>query len=350
MSWEKAGSSSEVKATGAQKHCLHQEVPDNPSALAPQEAAEPLPVSVSSGCRRHGRDAETLFPVTGTVPSDAHLKFSFSAPGNATGGWEENTLPSVLSYATYLFFSFIDWKRRLDSTYHKLPSQPGRCQRPRKALPALPGKHASHPPPRHTGKAPSTHRATNGGRAQPSDRRRAGPKALLLRGGQGNDTHCGEMSKRTSLSSHSTSSTALMAAGLGARRSLWRARAPPWQRGWCLALPQRSGLAAALHVLGGEGGVRSPAYLSPGSAEVAAAGGAGLCGRGGRARCAQRLPRSGCRALRPAGRLGGVVGHPRQRRRPGVCERLWRRAECCESLERVAVAAFPRALVLSGTR
>lgn len=135
--WEKADSSSEVKAHWSAEALPPPGGTRQPFSSGPSEAAEPLPVSVSSSCRRHGRDTESSLPVTGTVPSDAHLKFFFSVPGNATGGWEENTLPSVLSCATYLLFSFIDWKRRLDSTHQKLPSQPARCQRPHNALPTL---------------------------------------------------------------------------------------------------------------------------------------------------------------------------------------------------------------------
>lgn len=154
-----------------------------------------------------------------------------------------------------------------------------------------------HPP--STRGPPAAASAWASAAAQASSRRHPGtaPRTPRRRGraGCGSDTHCGEMSKRTSLSSHSTSSTALMAADRGpARRGggggAWRSRGGrDWRR---------------------RGGER-PARPRPG---------AGLWGRGARraprrgpAVCERLVARSGVRPVAgTCGRLS-ISSRPRSR-------------------------------------
>lgn len=184
------------------------------------------------------------------------------------------------------------------------------------ALPAPPHGEGSQHAPRHEWRSRSAY-------GQPPFR----SESAAVRSGQAQDTHCGEMSKRTSLSSHSTSSTPLMAAS---RRAL---HPPPSPRA-AVATGVEPHAPAALGIgCGGAraGAARSPALAGPAPrpAEVAAAAAAG---------CAAM-------ALWPARlrSLGSTRGL-------AFVSVLCRRAECSESLVHVVIAAFPRVSVLSGTR
>lgn len=143
------------------------------------------------------------------MPPSAWLYFSGlekAQPGGA------HTLPSALQHPTFCFI-FIDWKRQWTPPSTHCPSRPaGEALFRRRHRGALPAHAAALPP----CTAPGTVVGLRWRRPRSASRLSApgGPESAAVRAGPGGDTgtHCGEMSKRTSLSSHSTSSAPLMAA------------------------------------------------------------------------------------------------------------------------------------------
>lgn len=136
------------------------------------------------------------------------LRARKSSAGNSTH-------PSLSPPASNLLFYFYRLETAVDPAQHALPvpSRPaGEALFRRRHRGALPAHAAALPP----CTAPGTMVGLRWRRPRSASRLSApgGPESAAVRAGPDGDTgtHCGEMSKRTSLSSHSTSSAPLMAA------------------------------------------------------------------------------------------------------------------------------------------
>lgn len=181
-------------------------------------------------------------------------------PGLEKLSWEKYTpFPQCSSVQPPVLFCFY----RLDTVSGPRPAPSGERLFPRRRTGALPARAA--PLPACT--APTTMLGLKLRRQRSGSRLSApgGPESAAVRAGPGRDTgtgtHCGEMSKRTSLSSHSTSSAPLMAATRPAESARRPGNGECGGRGWCLAPPRRPGLAAAPHV--GSARALPPPWLRP---------------------------------------------------------------------------------------